>query len=87
MASDDRLHQFGPYRKACEQFDLAAADLTPLVHNPVCIRLVSQQMASADSIASNIEERYGRGSRKDYAHFWLLPEVRLQKIGDGTSND
>jgi four helix bundle protein len=38
----------------------------------MCMRLVSQQIASADSIAANIEEGYGRRSRKDYAHFPVI---------------
>ncbi|HEY5551889.1 MAG TPA: four helix bundle protein [Opitutaceae bacterium] len=72
MATNDKLHQFGAYRKACELFDLVVADLSPLAHNPLCMRLVSQQVASADSIAANIEEGYGRKSRKDYSHFLII---------------
>ena len=72
MAADDKLHQFRAYRKACELFDLVVADLTPLAKNPLCMRLVSQQIASADSVASNIEEGYGRRSRKDYSHFLII---------------
>jgi len=72
MAADDKLHQFGAYQKACELFDLMVADLQPLARNPLCMRLVSQQIASADSIAANIEEGYGRRTRKDYAHFLVI---------------
>jgi four helix bundle protein len=36
---------------------------------PLCYRLVSQQIASADSIPSNIEEGYGRESHKEYIQF------------------
>ena len=72
MAADDKLHQFGAYQKACELFDLTVTDLESLTRNPMCSRLVSQQIASADSIASNIEEGYGRGSRADYAHFLVI---------------
>lgn len=72
MSQDDSLHQFGTYRKACELFDLAVADMTPLAQNPLCTRLVSQQIASADSISSNIEEGYGRRSRADYARFLVI---------------
>ncbi len=32
-------------------------------------RLISQQLASADSICANIEEGYGRLSRKEYIRF------------------
>lgn len=72
MALDDSLHRFGAYRKACELFDLAVADMTPLARNPLCTRLVSQQLASADSVSSNIEEGYGRRSRADYARFLVI---------------
>jgi four helix bundle protein len=37
--------------------------------NPLCYRLVSQQMGSADSICANIEEGYGRLSRVEYVRF------------------
>ena len=72
MATNDKLHQFGAYRKACELFDSVVADMSPLARNPLCSRLVSQQVASADSISSNIEEGYGRRTRKDYAHFLVI---------------
>jgi four helix bundle protein len=72
VANDDKLHQFGAYRKTCALFDLAVADLSPLSRNPLCARLVSQQIASSDSIAANIEEGYGRHSRKDYTHFLVI---------------
>ena len=72
MAQNDSLHQFGAYRKACELFDLVVADMTPLANNPLCTRLVAQQIASADSISSNIEEGYGRRSRADYARFLVI---------------
>ncbi len=72
MAANDPLHQFGAYRKACELFDHVVADMAPLARDPLCQRLVSQQVASADSIAANIEEGYGRRTRKDYAHFLTI---------------
>jgi four helix bundle protein len=72
MSQGDSLHQFGAYRKACELFDLVVDDMTPLAQNPLCSRLVSQQIASADSISSNIEEGYGRRSRADYARFLVI---------------
>jgi len=37
--------------------------------NPLCYRLVAQQMGSADSICANIEEGYGRLSRVEYIRF------------------
>jgi four helix bundle protein len=72
MAQNDSLHQFGAYQKACALFDLVVTDMTPLAQNPLCSRLVAQQIASADSISSNIEEGYGRRSRVDYARFLVI---------------
>jgi four helix bundle protein len=72
MAANDKLHQFVAYQKACQLFDLVAADMTTLASNPLCVRLVSQQIASADSVAANIEEGYGRGSRADYCRFLVI---------------
>jgi four helix bundle protein len=72
MAKDDSLQRFHAYQKACELFDLVVVDMSPLARHPVCGRPVSQQVASADSISSNIEEGYGRGSRPDYARFLVI---------------
>lgn len=72
MSTEDKLHQFGAYRKACELFNLVVSDLEPLAREPMCQRLISQQVASADSIAANIEEGYGRSSRADYVRFLVI---------------
>jgi four helix bundle protein len=72
MATNDKLHQFGAYQKACELFDLVVADMAPLARDPLCMRLASQQIASADSVSSNIEEGYGRASRADYVRFLVI---------------
>ena len=63
------LEQFGAYRKARQLFDLVVADMEALKANPLCYRLVSQQIGSADSISANIEEGYGRVSRTEYVRF------------------
>jgi four helix bundle protein len=63
------LEQFGAYQKARQLFDLVAADMEKLRTNPLCYRLVSQQIGSADSICANIEEGYGRLSRIEYIRF------------------
>jgi four helix bundle protein len=63
------LEQFGAYQKACELFDLVVADMDGLKADPWCYRLIAQQVASADSICSNIEEGYGRLSRVEYVRF------------------
>ena len=55
--------------KARQLFDLVAADMEILKANPLCYRLVSQQIGSADSICANIEEGYGRLSRVEYVRF------------------
>jgi four helix bundle protein len=67
--SQYRLEEFGAFRKANELFELVVADMSPLASNTLCYRLTGQQIASADSICANIEEGWGRGSKKDYAHF------------------
>lgn len=72
MATNDKLHEFGAYVKACRLFDDVVADMSPLSRNPLCMRLVSQQVASADSISSNSEEGYGRATRADYVRFLVI---------------
>ena len=67
--TQDSLEQFGAYRKGNELFDFVVADMARLRDEPMCHRLVSQQVASADSVPSNIEEGYGRGSPKEYVQF------------------
>ena len=63
------LEEFGAYRKSLELFDLVAKDMEALKTEYSLGRLVSQQLASADSICANIEEGYGRLSRKEYIRF------------------
>ncbi len=63
------LEDFGAYRKSLELFDLVAKDMGMLKGEYSLGRLVSQQLASADSICTNIEEGYGRLSRKEYIRF------------------
>ncbi len=63
------LEEFGAYRKSLELFDLVAKDMETLKGDYSLGRLISQQLASADSICANIEEGYGRLSRKEYIRF------------------
>ena len=63
------LEQFGAYRKATELFALVVRDMEILKADVWCYRLISQQVASADSICANIEEGYGRVSRVEYVRF------------------
>ena len=68
----DALENFGAYRKAMELFDLVVNDMERLSRDPRCWKLTSQQVASAVSICANIEEGYGRDTRRDYAHFLVI---------------
>ena len=63
------LQSFGAYQKAQELFDAVVKDMEVLKTNPLCYRLISQQIGSADSICANIEEGYGRLSRVEYVRF------------------
>lgn len=67
--SQRALEQFGAYQKAMTIFDLVVNDMEALARNPLCYRLISQQVGSADSISANIEEGYGRLSRAEYIRF------------------
>jgi hypothetical protein len=40
------LEQFGAYQKARQLFDLVAVDMEKFKTNPLCYRLVSQQISS-----------------------------------------
>jgi four helix bundle protein len=63
------LESFGAYQKARQLFDFVLKDMEALKTKPLCYRLVSQQVGSADSICANIEEGYGRLSRVEYVRF------------------
>ena len=67
--SQRTLEEFGAYRKANELFALVVADMRLIQKDPLCFKLVSQQIGSADSIGANIEEGHGRLSRAEYIRF------------------
>ena len=67
--SQRSLEEFGAYRKANELFALVVADMRLIKKDPLCFKLVSQQVGSADSIGANIEEGHGRLSRAEYFRF------------------
>jgi four helix bundle protein len=67
--SQSGLESFGAYQKARQLFDLVVTDMEVLKTNPLCYRLVSQQIGSADSICANIEKGYGSVSRTEYVRF------------------
>ena len=79
MHEPDKLKNFGGYQMALDLFDHVVADLEPLLGNAALHRLIAQQYASADSIASNIEEGYGRESKRDYAHFLIISRGSTQE--------
>ncbi|MBI3886803.1 MAG: four helix bundle protein [Opitutae bacterium] len=79
MPESDGLKRFGAHQKALALFDQVVGDLASLAREPACQRLVSPQIASADSIAANIEEGYGRGSKRDYAHFLIIARGSAQE--------
>ncbi len=79
MQSNENLMKFGAYRKALELFDLVVTDLAPLTSQPALSRLVGQQLASADSIAANIEEGYGRGSSREYTQYLVIARGSAQE--------
>jgi four helix bundle protein len=67
--SQRSLEEFGAYQKARVLFDLVVADMKLAQREPLCFKLVSQQIGSADSIGTNIEEGHGRLSRAEYVRF------------------
>lgn len=74
------LSSFSAYAKALELFDRVACDvMRDLSGRFELSKLVSQQLASADSIAANIEEGYGRDSRKEYAQFLVIARGSAQE--------
>jgi four helix bundle protein len=77
MNARTKLMTFGAYSKAL--FDFVVADVGLLSRARECNRLVAQLLASADSIASNIEEGYGRGSKKEYCQFLVISRGSAQE--------
>jgi hypothetical protein len=53
--SNGNLEKFGAYQKALELFDCVVDDTAQFLGHRKLERLVSQQLASADSVCSNIE--------------------------------
>jgi four helix bundle protein len=70
--SQESLENFGAYRLAMELFDLVVEDMGNIQRDARTYRLVAQQVASADSICSNIEEGHGRETTRDYTHFLVM---------------
>lgn len=70
--SQDSLQQFGAYRLAMELFDLVVEDTGKIGRDVRTHRLISQQVACADSICATIEEGHGRETTKDYTHYLVM---------------
>ena len=73
------LHSFSAYRKSLELFDFVASDLQSFSGKYELTNLIAQHLASADSIAANIEEGYGRESKRDYSHFLIIARGSAQE--------
>jgi four helix bundle protein len=79
MGTQGGIGRFGAFRKARELFDLVVHDMEQLQDVPMCWRLIGQQVASADSICSNIEEGYGRRSSREYRHYLSIARGSAQE--------
>lgn len=73
------LEDFGALIKANLLFDFVVDDMQTLRTEFGCHRLVEQQVASSDSIAANIEEGFGRGSRKEYTQYLIISRGSAQE--------
>jgi len=79
MAVSGNLEQFIAYQKALAFFDLVVEDVNRYLKERKLERLVSQELASADSICSNIEEGYGRQSSAEYRRFLIIARGSLRE--------
>lgn len=67
-----KLEEYGARIKANQHFDCVVEDSARLSDREGCRCLVEQEMASADSIATNIEEGYGHSRRREYTQFLVI---------------
>ena len=68
----EKLKDFLAYQKALVLFDLVVDDMKHMHHVSDTQKLRSQQVASADSICSNMEEGAGRWSDKEFCHYLVI---------------
>lgn len=66
---NDPLQKYPFYVKACELYELVWGDSETLGRDYRGREIVKQLVRSAGSIAANIEEGYGRGTRKEFTYF------------------
>lgn len=78
--SQQELEKFGAYRKADELFDLVVEDVMPLRKLPECWKLISQQIAAADSICANIEEGFGREGTRELIQFLAIARASCREV-------
>ncbi len=77
--SSGNLKDFVAYRKSLELFDYVVEDMDHHMQSLRLDRLVRQQLASADSVCSNIEEGYGRQSTAEYRRFLIIARGSLRE--------
>jgi four helix bundle protein len=77
--SSGHLEDFMVYRKSLELFDCVVADIDRYMQSWHLDRLVSRQLAGADSVRANMEEGYGRHSTTEYRRFPIIARGSLRE--------
>jgi four helix bundle protein len=77
--SNGKLDEFKAYQKSLELFDMVVNDISQSLQDRRLDRLAGQQLASADSVCSNIEEGYGRESTTEYRRFLIIARGSLRE--------